>query len=161
VPRGFDTHCSSVPSVDGSSRRELFEFEHSLSIGGAVWVECGGSNLLILLVPGGGVEPPRGCPRRILSPLRLPVPPSRPCIDISSGQSSRVKRHTSRTLAHNGQSQSRTAVGPSQGSLLAISPVYSYRLVSARISPSRIVNSPRAAPDTAPACHPVLRRLSP
>ncbi len=30
------------------------------------------------LVPGGGVEPPRGCPRRILSPLRLPVPPSRP-----------------------------------------------------------------------------------
>jgi hypothetical protein len=33
----------------------------------------------ILLVPGGGVEPPRGCPRRILSPLRLPVPPSRLC----------------------------------------------------------------------------------
>src|SRR3984885_8472534 len=32
---------------------------------------------LILLVPEGGVEPPRGCPRRILSPLRLPVPPSR------------------------------------------------------------------------------------
>jgi hypothetical protein len=31
----------------------------------------------IILVPGGGVEPPRGCPRRILSPLRLPVPPSR------------------------------------------------------------------------------------
>lgn len=31
-----------------------------------------------ILVPGGGVEPPRGCPRRILSPLRLPVPPSRP-----------------------------------------------------------------------------------
>src|ERR1022692_2147490 len=31
------------------------------------------------LVPGGGVEPPRGDkPRRILSPLRLPVPPSRP-----------------------------------------------------------------------------------
>ena len=29
------------------------------------------------MVPGGGVEPPRGCPRRILSPLRLPVPPSR------------------------------------------------------------------------------------
>jgi hypothetical protein len=31
----------------------------------------------ILLVPGGGVEPPRPCDRRILSPLRLPVPPSR------------------------------------------------------------------------------------
>ena len=30
-----------------------------------------------LLVPGGGVEPPRPCDRRILSPLRLPVPPSR------------------------------------------------------------------------------------
>src|SRR6185437_11048880 len=29
------------------------------------------------LVPGGGVEPPRPCDRRILSPLRLPVPPSR------------------------------------------------------------------------------------
>ena len=28
-------------------------------------------NLFILLVPGGGVEPPRGCPRRILSPLSL------------------------------------------------------------------------------------------
>ncbi len=31
------------------------------------------------MVPGGGVEPPRPCDRRILSPLRLPVPPSRPC----------------------------------------------------------------------------------
>lgn len=30
------------------------------------------------LVPGGGIEPPRYCYRRILSPLRLPVPPSRP-----------------------------------------------------------------------------------
>ena len=30
------------------------------------------------MVPGGGVEPPRPCGRRILSPLRLPVPPSRP-----------------------------------------------------------------------------------
>ena len=29
------------------------------------------------MVPGGGVEPPRPCDRRILSPLRLPVPPSR------------------------------------------------------------------------------------
>ncbi len=35
--------------------------------------------LLILLVPGGGVEPPRAEARRILSPLRLPVPPSRLC----------------------------------------------------------------------------------
>ena len=30
------------------------------------------------LVPGGGIEPPRAEARRILSPLRLPVPPSRP-----------------------------------------------------------------------------------
>ena len=30
-----------------------------------------------MLVPGGGVEPPRAEARRILSPLRLPVPPSR------------------------------------------------------------------------------------
>ena len=29
------------------------------------------------LVPGGGIEPPRAEARRILSPLRLPVPPSR------------------------------------------------------------------------------------
>jgi hypothetical protein len=28
-------------------------------------------------VPGGGVEPPRPCGRRILSPVRLPIPPSR------------------------------------------------------------------------------------
>ena len=32
---------------------------------------------LLRLVPGGGVEPPRPEGRRILSPLRLPVPPSR------------------------------------------------------------------------------------
>ena len=29
------------------------------------------------LVPGGGLEPPRPCDLRILSPLRLPIPPSR------------------------------------------------------------------------------------
>ena len=28
---------------------------------------------VILLVPGGGVEPPRGCPRRILSPYLLQI----------------------------------------------------------------------------------------
>jgi hypothetical protein len=31
----------------------------------------------LVMVPGGGVEPPRPEGRRILSPLRLPVPPSR------------------------------------------------------------------------------------
>ena len=30
-----------------------------------------------LLVPGARLELARGCPRRILSPLRLPIPPSR------------------------------------------------------------------------------------
>ena len=28
------------------------------------------------MVPGGGLEPPRSCDLRILSPLRLPIPPS-------------------------------------------------------------------------------------
>src|SRR6185369_2575495 len=37
------------------------------------------SKMLSLLVPGGGIEPPRYCYRRILSPLRLPVPSSRRC----------------------------------------------------------------------------------
>jgi hypothetical protein len=32
---------------------------------------------MVRLVPGGGVEPRRPEGRRILSPLRLPVPPSR------------------------------------------------------------------------------------
>ena len=32
---------------------------------------------LLSMVPGGGIEPPRAEVRRILSPLRLPVPPSR------------------------------------------------------------------------------------
>src|ERR1700674_3909361 len=35
-----------------------------------------------LLVPGGGVEPPRAEARRILSPLRLPVPPSRLFVEV-------------------------------------------------------------------------------
>src|ERR1700729_4119638 len=34
------------------------------------------------LVPGGGVEPPRPEGRRILSPLRLPVPPSRRFVEM-------------------------------------------------------------------------------
>jgi hypothetical protein len=34
------------------------------------------------LVPGGGVEPPRAEARRILSPLRLPVPPSRLFVEV-------------------------------------------------------------------------------
>ena len=34
------------------------------------------------VVPGGGVEPPRAEARRILSPLRLPVPPSRHFVEV-------------------------------------------------------------------------------
>ena len=34
------------------------------------------------VVPGGGVEPPRPEGRRILSPLRLPVPPSRLYVEV-------------------------------------------------------------------------------
>ena len=33
-------------------------------------------NSHVLLVPGAGIEPARGCPPGGLSPLRLPVPPS-------------------------------------------------------------------------------------
>jgi hypothetical protein len=36
----------------------------------------------MILVPGGGVEPPRPEGRRILSPLRLPVPPSRHFVEV-------------------------------------------------------------------------------
>src|SRR5271166_1552320 len=38
---------------------------------------CYDSTNGLVLVPGGGIEPPRAEARRILSPLRLPVPPSR------------------------------------------------------------------------------------
>jgi hypothetical protein len=55
------------------------------------------SKSFILLVPGGGVEPPRGCPRRILSPLRLPVPPSRPGWSIDCCNASSAS-HTLRGL---------------------------------------------------------------
>src|SRR5579863_10107549 len=34
------------------------------------------------MVPGGGIEPPRPEGRRILSPLRLPVPPSRHFVEV-------------------------------------------------------------------------------
>lgn len=34
-----------------------------------------------IIVLGAGLEPARGCPHRILSPVRLPIPPSeRPCM---------------------------------------------------------------------------------
>src|SRR5712691_10264257 len=41
-------------------------------------------NFPISLVPGVGLEPTRGCPHRILSPARLPVPPFRPTFRVSA-----------------------------------------------------------------------------
>src|ERR1700693_3966914 len=40
-------------------------------------VKLAESQLKLPLVPGGGIEPPRYRYRRILSPVRLPIPPSR------------------------------------------------------------------------------------
>ena len=34
-------------------------------------------NLIKYVVPKGGIEPPWDCSRRILSPVRLPIPPLR------------------------------------------------------------------------------------
>ena len=49
--------------------------------------DLGRNQSRLRLVPGGGVEPPRAEARRILSPLRLPVPPSRlrgKCLSLQS-----------------------------------------------------------------------------
>ena len=35
-------------------------------------------------MPEGGIEPPRGCPPGILSPVRLPIPPPRPVINLTT-----------------------------------------------------------------------------
>jgi hypothetical protein len=105
----------------------------------------------ILMVPGGGVEPPRPCGRRILSPLRLPVPPSRPLSTLQLPRRAASDATLRGRLLTNGQGQSRTGACPSQdqGSLLP-------RTVTSQPAP----NSPRAAPDTAQASHPALHRLS-
>jgi hypothetical protein len=39
-------------------------------------------DLLDFMVPGTGIEPARAEARRILSPLRLPVPPSRHFVEV-------------------------------------------------------------------------------
>ena len=71
-----------------------------------------------ILVPGGGVEPPWSCLRRILSPLRLPVPPSRlicvtPASHCSYTQSLRSSwhAHTRRppSVSHGSQPVARLA----------------------------------------------------
>src|ERR1035438_3178063 len=43
-----------------------------------------------LLVPGGGLEPPRSCDLRILSPLRLPISPSGRCEFYRAGSTEEV-----------------------------------------------------------------------
>lgn len=59
VHRGFIT-------MSGRKRKVPIVYKHSLQ----------GCGLGRHLVPGGGLEPPRPCGLRILSPLRLPVSPS-------------------------------------------------------------------------------------
>jgi hypothetical protein len=44
-------------------------------------------------VPGGGVEPPRPEGRRILSPLRLPVPPSRLFVEVLGSEAVYLVTH--------------------------------------------------------------------
>ena len=60
------------------------------------------------MVPGGGVEPPRPCDRRILSPLRLPVPPSRRLCSISTtGDAGKIPPQVSQSLVLIARSASR------------------------------------------------------
>src|SRR5881275_2088389 len=41
------------------------------------------SAAFVRMMPKVGLEPTRGCPHRILSPARLPVPPFRPIVGVS------------------------------------------------------------------------------
>src|ERR1700733_15791908 len=110
--------------------------------------------LVFKVVPGGGIEPPWNCFRRILSPLRLPVPPSRllsehPRCTITS------------TVLPQACAASKTSVSlaqPRRGRKVTSTPLW---LGSQGAESAQNANFPRAAPDIAPACHPALRRLSP
>ena len=82
------------------------------------------------MVPGGGVEPPRGCPRRILSPLRLPVPPSRLFQSLAHNVFQSGISHFSHQI-HTGESSTRPKPRPH--------PSFQYRI--ARQSTS--LNCPR------------------
>ena len=59
------------------------------------------SNLLFLLVPGAGLEPARPCGQRILSPLRLPIPPPGLQIKLSGIE---CEATTNTALGHSGYS---------------------------------------------------------
>ena len=58
-------------------RAELSEDIHRNWVAGETGAFPEWHGHILKLVPGGGIEPPRAEARRILSPLRLPVPPSR------------------------------------------------------------------------------------
>src|SRR5277367_983595 len=85
-PKGFSLHsslfrCGYLPSANPISNIQRSEARKSLS-GREALIFVTYSSAQFILVPGGGVEPPRPCGRRILSPLRLPVPPSRHRVGI-------------------------------------------------------------------------------
>ena|SRR5664279_2619320 len=61
--------------------RDYSQFMHSWRFSALSW-PISGTQVIDSLVPGGGVEPPRAEARRILSPLRLPVPPSRLYVQV-------------------------------------------------------------------------------
>src|SRR5271170_4644957 len=71
-PKGFSLHsslfrCGYLPSANPVSNIQRSEARKSLS-GREALIFVTYSSAQFILVPGGGVEPPRGCPRRILSP---------------------------------------------------------------------------------------------
>ena len=67
------TYSNSSRAV-GSS---IMSDEPTVNRDGKCRINCGPTNFLWLsyLVPGAGLEPARPCGQRILSPLRLPIPP--------------------------------------------------------------------------------------
>jgi hypothetical protein len=77
-----ELEITSIISFGYDYRRESWQTRNPLRLlRTVICTEVPTIQLLILwlwgLVPGGGIEPPRAEARRILSPLRLPVPPSR------------------------------------------------------------------------------------
>jgi hypothetical protein len=62
-----------LPKVSNQQPPKQPSTQMASRFGEAIWLV----KLLESVVPGGGIEPPWSCLRRILSPLRLPVPPSR------------------------------------------------------------------------------------
>src|SRR6266576_6707689 len=81
-----------------------------------------------VLVPGGGVEPPRPEGRRILSPLRLPVPPSRHLLLLATSREDDSPSPTLGVLASRRQSvQCQYRIG------IALSPIGDGKRISAQV----------------------------